>query len=237
MTEWRKVSYLKGRYQIWIPEPLASWDVYEYWEREQVDSMLSLLSPGDRLFDVGSEMGWQSVVYASIVGGENMVLIEPSEVFWPLLQTMWRMNEVKQPQAFVHALAGRKTEGAMVEREWPSVSYGPISEDRWAYRYLHVNKDLPIMALDDLAAAVGSPKAITIDVEGAELEVLRGAETVLRRDRPLVWVSASSDLAEQNYGNTFDDLLAFMHEREYCEVFVARDHEEHWLFEPCSSSR
>ena len=87
--EWKLVKYLRqGQsrnydYELMLNEPLASWDVWDYWESARVKSMEKELNRGDILFDVGSETGWCNLVYAKIVGPENMVLIEPSPEFWP----------------------------------------------------------------------------------------------------------------------------------------------------------
>ena len=52
-------------------------------------------------------------------------------------------------------------------------------------------KEQPIttLAIDDLA---GQPDLIKIDVEGAELDVLKGAERCLERQRPLLFIERGS---------------------------------------------
>lgn len=238
VTEWRRIGYLVDRlneqsfsYYLNLPEPLASWDVYQYWERQQVESMQEHLKPGMRLFDIGAETGWQSAVYAQIVGGENMTLVEPSQSFWPLIRQIWKHNDLAMPEACVVALAGNKTRDAMIDWDWPAISNNGLSTGYRDYRYLHVD-DLPIVTIDALAAAVGSPDALTVDVEGAELEVLRGAESTLRRAKPLVWVSASPDLSVKNYGTTLEEMIDFVQSCGYKADRISVDHEQHHLFTP-----
>jgi hypothetical protein len=61
--------------------------------------------------------------------------------------------------------------------------------------------------LDDLAA--GEPVGlIKIDVEGAELEVLRGCEAILQRSRPLLYV-------ENDRAGRSPELIRWLWEREY----------------------
>ena len=84
MTEFKKVNYLrKGEsldyeFSLMLPVPLADWDVFDYWERERVESMRDNLIEEDILFDVGAEHGWMSVVFAGFC---NIFLIEPTKEF------------------------------------------------------------------------------------------------------------------------------------------------------------
>jgi FkbM family methyltransferase len=52
---------------------------------------------------------------------------------------------------------------------------------------------VPAMSLDDLRAALPAPTALKIDVEGAELLVLEGAQRVLKQDRPVVLCEVSHE--------------------------------------------
>jgi len=88
------------------------------------------------------------------------------------------------------------------------------------------------------AAACSSPTApkgcdvITIDVEGSELEVLRGAEQTLRALRPIVFVSVHPEFMRERWGQTPDDLLVQMEMWDYIPTYLGYDHEQHWIFKP-----
>src|SRR3990167_7991359 len=76
--------------------PLWLWD---NWERARFESMSANLKPGMTLFDVGSEQGDVSCVYAQMVGGENMVLFEPNPRNWPNIKALWAANNLPDPRA------------------------------------------------------------------------------------------------------------------------------------------
>lgn len=63
---------------------------------------------------------------------------------------------------------------------------------------------------------------VKIDVEGAEFDVLRGAETILRTLRPCV-VLELSDALQKAHGTTCRQIKEFMVERGYAAYTIADD--------------
>jgi FkbM family methyltransferase len=250
-VEWRTVRYLISsdagpredhtyEYKLKLPSFLASWDVWDYWERERVHSMRAHLGPDDVLWDVGAESGWCSIIYARLVGPSHLVLIEPTPEFWPNIKATWLRNHGYRtpPRACYQGLLSDRdampTDGPwpVTQSNWPEAAYGDLIE-RTSYRYIHEHADTTAqLRADHLADLIGPPTALTIDVEGAELLVLRGAERILQRVRPKVWVSVHPDLALRDYGTTTDELMEYVERFGYRAEHLATDHETHYYFEP-----
>jgi len=233
-----KPCLMNGRYEFMLPDHLADWDALSLWERERTESMEEHLKPGMVLYDVGSEHGAQSVIYQSFVGPENMVLIEPSCSFWPNLRLIWEHNGLHAPLASVHALIGEDTYAgddiSLWINGWPPCAAGDEQPAR-SYAYIHdpgTSRGVAQWRLDALVANLEPPDAITIDVEGAELSVLKGAVETLRDLRPIVWTSVHPDLMERDYGTTPDHLHGFMDSLDYVGIHLATDHEAHFVYFP-----
>lgn len=243
---WKKVKILKDditaspehtfyHYEFELPVPLADWDVWDYWEKERFFSMRDNLKVGDVLFDIGTEQGWCNLIYAQFVGPRNMVLIEPTQEFWPNIRQIWYKNYEEMPRGFYTGLLSDKTNEPNTEvdyREWPEASIGD-QIDRNKYQLIHENgENIPEMKIDDYVKRSGIiPDALTMDVEGAELLILRGAEETLRKYHPKVWVSVHPDLGERDYGITREETISFMTGTlGYHGEQLATDHEEHWYF-------
>ncbi len=239
-VQWAPINYLKlaeqiYEYRIILPRPLANWDVWDYWERERIHSMREHLRQGMVLYDVGTEQGWCNLIYAKFVGPQNMVLIEPTKEFWPNIKATWEQNfgcEVPPYACYAGLLSDKITDSEDLFLTWPDSSVGPLI-DRNKYQHLYDHhKDVKEITLDALTGRSGIvPDAITMDVEGAELLVLQGAESTLKKHHPLVWVSIHPDMMERDYGNTADQLHGFMEGIGYTGTHLATDHEEHWIYQ------
>lgn len=231
---------------IWVPDSIADWeggwDAPSHWERERIDSMRKHLSKGMTLFDVGVEHGWMNILFAQMVDPQNMVLIEPTPGMWQDIALTWRANFPDvEPLACWPGLLGaeRVAKRATFQTGWPSwVDFnGPESPAGLDYRSLVEDRDgekIETSTIDVLAKALKiRVDAISIDVEGAEFEVLKGGVKTLTKDRPLVWVSVHPDMLERNY-NVPDvrTIYQFMADLGYGREYLGTDHEQHHFFAP-----
>lgn len=96
---------------------------------------------------------------------------------------------------YPNALWSEKSTRPFYLCEWPSTSsmYPPAEEANEQYRSTHWTGRVPAktlsvdcMPLDDVLSKDDAPDFIKIDTQGAELEILRGAEQVLKDGSPLV---------------------------------------------------
>jgi len=92
---------------------------------------------------------------------------------------------------------------------------------------------IPVHSLDRLfaAAEASRPWLIKIDIEGAELLVLEGADALVRRVRPQLMVSVHRP-ALRGYGHAPGDVAAWLHGHNYQSEVDVEPHEEHWWCTP-----
>lgn len=244
---WKKVRYLKineegpeenhpWEFELILPEPLASWDTFSVWEKERTRSMRDNLKQGDVLFDIGSEHGWLSCVYAQFVGAQNMVLFEPTPEFWPNIKATWEHNGLATPKANVWALVGSEngTQPSIAINDWPEQAKTGRLIPKLAYRYIHDEShvaETPMITIDTFVEQTGIvPDAISADTEGAEILIIRGAEKTLREHHPIVWLSVHPDLALRDGYGDVQNIYDFMGSLGYTSTYLATDHEVHEVF-------
>jgi FkbM family methyltransferase len=218
-------------YELDLFRPLADWDVWSYWEKERIASMQKHIKPGEVLWEIGTEQGWMAALFSKYVT-DQLVLVEPTAEFWPGIKAIFQKNKLKDPIVSFCGFADDTSQTWEQSFGWPvEVHSGKVIEKR-KYRNLFDKddlRDIPAIQLDKISA---NCDAISIDVEGAELHVLRGATHLLSAHRPKVWVSVHPDMMERDYGHTKADLLFFMDAQDYDAELLAVDHEHHYAFFP-----
>jgi FkbM family methyltransferase len=227
-----KETLINGRWSLLLPPHRAERPEWPHWEATRLAHMHHHLGNGGHIvYDVGAEEGDFPGLWSS--WGNDVVLFEPNSRVWPNIAAIWRANELEPPIACFAGFAANDSrfERADVSGTWPTSADGPMISDH-GFCNLSERVDLPRIKLDTMAEIVAPPTAITMDVEGAELRVLRGAEQVLRNNRPLVWVSVHRDFMKDMYGDSPRMLTKFMIECGYESTHLATDHEAHWFWSP-----
>lgn len=154
-------------------------------------ALRALLAPGQRVLDVGANVGLYTVIMARAVGPAGHVWsFEPSPATAARLQENVRLNRLQN--VTVAAAAVGETEGEVELLEFPDGQdvYNSVgarerpAEGVRAVRGVRV----PAVTLDAYAAREGIKRVsvLKVDVEGAEERVLRGAVGLLRRSPGVV---------------------------------------------------
>jgi len=113
-----------------------------------------------------------------------------------------------------------------------------LQSEPTAARYLCLDRPepdeaIPRNSIDGLLQGefpAGVPMMIKIDVEGAELIVLRGAAKLLSKHRPAILLSVHPQFLA-SFQQTVGDIAAFLSDHGYRWTNLTTDHEEHWWCE------
>ncbi|MFH1802089.1 MAG: FkbM family methyltransferase [archaeon] len=134
--------------------------------------------------DVGANIGKYSVYMGRKLGRESIVFaIEPEPFNFEILEKNVQLNNLKNVFPVNAACFSESKEiDFYVEKEGGGLHS--------VYRQKHHKNKIKVRGerLDEILSKhnSGKVKVIKIDVEGAELEVLRGANKTLRKDHPLI---------------------------------------------------
>lgn len=145
---------------------------------------IRLLQPGDCVIDVGANVGYYTMVAAKLVGAAGCVhAFEASPDIFPWLETNARLNPAARIRVHDQAVTDRCSE----------IRFFTAAADRTGYssiRDLHEQTaavaTVPTVSLDSILQELPPTRLVKIDVEGAELLVLRGMRRLIERDRPFL---------------------------------------------------
>jgi FkbM family methyltransferase len=151
------------------------------YEPEQTALFERWLRPGDTVLDVGAHVGYYTLVAATLVGGLGRVwAFEPNPANARFLREHVRINKLEH--VAIEQLAVSDREGTARFARGSGSGTGHLDEGGAL--------EVPTVSLDGFCARHRvAPAAIKIDVEGAELAVLEGAGDVIRRHRPVIFLS------------------------------------------------
>lgn len=164
-----------------------------YFGEEEL-AALSRFYRGGLFVDVGANVGNHAIFAARIMNAPYVLAFEPNSVANTILRCNVALNEL-QERILVHdcALGARDGRGRMAEPRFAAnLGATPIAED---------GDDFHIAKGDEIIGnrIVGF---IKIDVEGFELEVLKGLSSTIARDRPSMMVEV-----DQHNREAFDRLI------------------------------
>ncbi|WP_332763925.1 FkbM family methyltransferase [Phenylobacterium sp.] len=152
---------------------------YGFYEPGTLDVMRKLLRPGDVFVDAGASVGMMSLYASTLVGKTGRVLsFEPLPLRHRLLTDSIAVNGLTNIKTFNHGLGvDSRATTIFTDRTSPSMIEQAGSTDGSPSR---------VERLDAVLQAEGADRVrmIKIDVEGFELEVLKGCETILHGPAP-----------------------------------------------------
>lgn len=236
-----KLTFINKRWPIQLPEHRAVRPEWPDWEKERLDSMHKNIKKGDVVFDIGAEEGDLPALFA--LWGAEVVPFEPNPYVWPNIRFIWEANKLQPPRAYFAGFAANQTilhpkdvEPIFEKPEkdgWPACAYGAIIGDHGFRNETERYHDTPSIKLDDFCQQRNLyPDLITMDVEGAEFEVIKGAEWIIKNHRPLVYISIHPEFMKHMYPYDAEALHGFFKEAGYDSKHLITDHEEHWVFWP-----
>ena len=171
----------------------ARYDKQREYEPDIYLPFAASIKAGMTVFDVGAHVGFFSLAAAQRVGpGGRVMAFEPSPETLRVLRDHVRLNgwddRVTVEASVVSDQAGSMTFYTFGESMAASLSRENVEELNVEQPDHATPLTVPSVTLDQYCEEwTLSPDVIKIDVEGAELKVLRGAEKLLRSKAVTIW--------------------------------------------------
>ena len=146
----------------------------------------------------------------SCTGGAQVWAFEPNPENARCADLTCRLNQLDNVQ-LMHAGLG-ETNGRGVLRTLDASGRGLGGASRFVAQPKPDTKVVPVVTIDDVIPANRDVGVIQLDVEGAELCVLRGALATIRRCRPVLILEAPRNTTSYTSGFFADDILSLGYE-------------------------
>jgi FkbM family methyltransferase len=180
-------------------------EIYSDWERQRsfkgeqpvMEQFVADVTDGDTVWDVGANMGTYTCLAGRAADDVSVVAFEPAPENRERLKRNVALNGV---EATVRQEALDEATGEM------GLSSGSTGDGQYALTDERDGLQISTVEADSLVSqnVVSCPSTVKIDVEGAELRVLRGMETILEEVENLYIEVHPSRVKE--YGGSTDEL-------------------------------
>jgi FkbM family methyltransferase len=170
------------------------------WSVEEMDLLGQLIEPGQTVLDVGANMGSHTLAFCNFVGPTGRVhAFEPQRIMYQAMVASVALNSWTNAHCHMKAVGSEpgRIHVPSVSYEEPSnfgmVTLAPDRDRAKTLTYLddEAEEEVEVVTIDSLD--LPACHLIKIDVEGMELEVLRGAIRTIETHRPLIYMECQSD--------------------------------------------
>ncbi len=186
--------------------------VFGTYEHEVVKTLLNLVQEKWLALDIGAHIGYFALLLSKLVGPQGKVIaFEPVPDNFRALEENVEMNRCSNVQLENCAVSSAPGNVTMRSNDANHLSYTasmfhgePVAE-------------VGAIRLDDYSATLSKPvQLVMMDVEGAELSILDGAERLLRRDSPILLI----ELHETGEEGRVHPVIERLHSLNYSVHFI-----------------
>lgn len=233
---------INGNWEIILPKYRAERPEYhseEGWERKRLDALYNHIKPGDLVYYIGAEEGEHPALCQ--MWGAKVVMFEPNQKAWPNIRAIWNANNLELPEGIFVGFASNKTElkpkhldydDEVQADGWPKCAHDKMIGAHGFRQLYQETKAVKQMEIDVFAREHNhKPTLITFDVEGSEWQVLKGAERVIQKYKPVLIASIHPEFMFDQFNQYSHDFRNWIKGFGYKETLIDYQHEAHFLYE------
>ena len=194
------ILYGKIRGKKWIKSAGVNAYCLGTYEIEKQKLFEKIVKPNDIVFDIGAHVGFYTLLASELVGESGKVFaFEPLSRNINYLKRHIALNKCNN--VFVMEAAVCDKAGEVYFEELHDSFYGRVVDEQTDIKVASIVLD-NLLKNDELPA----PNVLKIDVEGNELLVLKGAENILQKYHPVIFLATHSEKIRNDCFNFLENL-------------------------------
>lgn len=190
------------------------------WEPDLVFALKKLMNNDSVFLDIGSNIGYHSIAIATAFPIGQVICFEPQESLCEQIRKSVSKNNLKNVTIFQVGLSDIEEE---VLIHIPEENVGGSSVIKGLNNHTAFKKadKIKLKTLDSFDAEIPRIDVVKIDVEGLEPNVLRGAEQIFAKHRPIIVMEFSPIIYQYANPEIANQLLALIVEMQYevCDIY------------------
>jgi FkbM family methyltransferase len=189
---------------------------------EILQVLQQFVRPGDTVLDIGAQLGYFSLHAARLVSPTGRVYcFEPDPRSFARLEHAIRLSRIDWIKSFQTALSAR--EGTMDFYLSPTLGWSTGVKNSHLEDLQQVSvRTSPLDLLVSQGEIPSRMRLVKIDVEGFEMEVLRGMRNVLATSRPILVLEINVQMLHAQ-GTSPSEIVRFLESLEYDVSRIDKD--------------
>lgn len=164
----------------------ASIKEYGEWSQGEISIIKQLLKPADIVIELGANIGAHTLPLAKIVTEGLVYAFEPQNIIFQNLCSNISLNSLTNCICEKFALSNSKKDDLYAWKVDFSIP------NNYGANYLQKSKNnfnysVPVETLDNKFSNLKSLKLLKMDIEGMELNALKGGENLIKRTQPFLY--------------------------------------------------
>jgi len=169
--------------------------IHRYWlgtyELEKQELFTKMVLPENIVYDIGANVGFYSLLAFILVGDHGRVIsFEPVERNISYLRKHLAINHIKNVEVMEVAISDKDG----------SANFDPSQNDSTGHFAENGIEKVKTVAIDNIVEAgiLPSPHIIKIDIEGAEILALIGAQSTINNNHPILFLATHGEMAHRS---------------------------------------
>lgn len=179
------------------------------WEPEMTAMAREKIQPGWHILDIGAHVGYYTLLFATRCGPEGRVAaFEPEAVPFGSLNENIGLNGLENVRTFRLALSNHRGHAVMKPE-----NHGQMLQDEEG----DADSTVEMIPFDEFWPTLGWSRLdlVKIDVEGAEIDILAGMESVLEKYHPHLFVEIHPLHLKKVFHSSAGEVLRLLTEKHH----------------------
>ena len=176
---------------------------YGEWSSEEIEIIKQIVKPSDVVIEIGSNIGAHTVPIAQLVPEGFVYAFEPQNIIFENLCANISINSLTNCICEKFALSDNKNENLCA----PNSNF--LKPENFGGAVLEKSKNnfnysVSVETLDNKLSNLKSLKLLKMDIEGMELNALKGGKNLIKRTQPFLYLE--NDRGKENSKNLIEYL-------------------------------
>lgn len=165
----------------------------DFYEQNLLDNWVAKYAKEAKvIYDIGANIGNHTVYFAKKLNAEKIYSFEPMSINYKMLEKNIADNNIKNVKAYNIALGAENSSAKMLIEQENNNGTAKINNNNDSN-----GETVKVVTMDSLNLPL--PDFIKIDVEGFELDVLKGMINVLKKSTAPIWIEIDEETCKEVY--------------------------------------